>query len=188
MSLPRKRKCLHCKKFFRPDPRNAMKQEYCSQPKCRKASKAASQKKWLSKPENRDYFRGPANVQRVQEWRRQNPGYWRKEQGREKPLQDHSTSETTEQQDGKALSPDHALQDLLSAQPAVLLGLLANLTGSALQDHIVMTVRRLRQLGQDILTNCHQGGSYDDQQAADLPSPCPPDPGAVQLDRPPPGP
>jgi hypothetical protein len=37
-----------------------------------------SQKRWLQKPENQDYFRGSQNVQRVQRWRKANPGYWRR--------------------------------------------------------------------------------------------------------------
>jgi len=70
----RPRKCLHCGVFFRPDPRNVTRQKYCSTPGCRKASKAASQRRWLDKPENRDYFRGPENVRRVREWRAAHPG------------------------------------------------------------------------------------------------------------------
>lgn len=52
----RKRTCKHCKAFFDPAPRNIGRQHYCSQPPCRQASKAASQRRWLRKPQNRDYF------------------------------------------------------------------------------------------------------------------------------------
>jgi hypothetical protein len=62
MSIPHKRKCKNCHTFFLPDPRNAGKQKYCFEAECRRTSKAASQRKWLAKPENRDYFRGPLNV------------------------------------------------------------------------------------------------------------------------------
>ena len=58
MKRGRRRKCLCCGGLFRPDPRNRRHQRYCSQPACRKASKAASQRRWLGKPDNRDYFRG----------------------------------------------------------------------------------------------------------------------------------
>jgi hypothetical protein len=34
-------------------------------PECRKASKVESQRRWLSKPENQNHFRGSANVERV---------------------------------------------------------------------------------------------------------------------------
>ena len=54
-----KRKCKHCQTFFDPDPRSAGRQRYCSKPACRQASKAASQRRWLQKPDNRDYFTRP---------------------------------------------------------------------------------------------------------------------------------
>ena len=73
-----RRKCKCCLKLFRPDPRNRHHQRYCSVPACRAASKAASQARWLTKPENQGYFRGPVNVARVQAWRSRHPGYWRK--------------------------------------------------------------------------------------------------------------
>ena len=43
------------------------------------------------------------------------------------------------------------LQDLLTAQPAVLVGLIAHLAGTPLQDDIVRAIDRLLRLGQDIL-------------------------------------
>jgi hypothetical protein len=61
-----KRKCLCCEEIFQPDPRNRHHQRYCSKPACQRASHAASQRRWLNKPENRDYFRGPIHVARVQ--------------------------------------------------------------------------------------------------------------------------
>ena len=62
--------------FFAPEGRNAFHQSYCSKPECRRASKAASQRRWLAKPANRNYFRDQENVRRVQEWRQAHPtGY-----------------------------------------------------------------------------------------------------------------
>ena len=78
MKRHRRRKCRHCRELFLPDPRNLRHQHYCSKPECRRASKAASQRRWLSKPANRDYFRGAANVQRVRAWRAAHPGYWQR--------------------------------------------------------------------------------------------------------------
>lgn len=164
MPIPHKRKCKNCHKFFRLDPRNTDRQEYCSEPECRKASKAASQRKWLAKPENREYFRGPHNVQRVREWRSRHPGYWKKGTCEQIPLQDHSSQKKTEIQGNTSTLPSHALQEVLSSQHIVFLGLLSHLTGSTLQDDIVTTARRMRQLGQDILNNRCEGGVYDYQQ------------------------
>ncbi len=156
----RKRKCKSCHVFFLPDPRNAWHQEYCSQPECRKASKAASRQRWLGKEENRDHFRGPwirsragsENVHRVQEWRKAHPGYWRQKPPKEQePLQDLSSQKSLENPGVKTSFPKGPLQDLLDSQPMVLIGLIAHLTGSALQDDIALTARRLQQLGSDIL-------------------------------------
>ena len=78
MKRHRRRKCRHCRELLRPDPRNLRHQHYCCKPACRRASKAASQRRWLSKPANRDYFRGQENVQRVRTWRAAHPGYWQR--------------------------------------------------------------------------------------------------------------
>ena len=78
MAHGNRRKCKCCLKLFRPDPRNRRHQSYCSAPACKAASKAASQARWLAKPENQDYFRGPVNAARVKAWRARHPGYWRK--------------------------------------------------------------------------------------------------------------
>jgi hypothetical protein len=52
------------------------------------ASKKSSQRRWLRKPENYEYFCGEQHVDRVQAWRAQNPGYWRKGALNEEPLQE----------------------------------------------------------------------------------------------------
>ncbi len=93
MGRGERRKCKCCRKLFRPDPRNRHHQYYCSAPSCRAASKAASQARWLGRPENRDYFRGPVHVARVQAWRSRHPRYWRKERGVDPALQDVSTAQ-----------------------------------------------------------------------------------------------
>ena len=141
-----KRKCKHCQTFFDPHPRSAGRQRYCSKPKCHQASKAASQRRWRQKPANRDYFTGPTQVERVRQWRKAHPGYWRR-QGSRAPhaLQDALTPQETQKQhldDG--LTPQ-ALQDAFFMQPTMLIGLIAHLTGLSLQDDIAMTARRLQQ-------------------------------------------
>lgn len=127
-----KRKCTHCKVFFVPDHRNVGRQRYCSKPPCKQASKAQSQWRWLQKPENRHHFRGPDNVKRVQLWRQDHPGYWRRKapEASEAPdaLQETLTpKEMTTQLVNENLEPSQqdALQDSFFAQPAVLVGLIA---------------------------------------------------------------
>jgi hypothetical protein len=50
-----------------------------------------------------------------------------------------------------AIAARSPLQDVLAAQPAVLIGLIAHIMGTPLQDDIVRTTDRLLRLGQDIL-------------------------------------
>lgn len=144
-------KCPHCQQLFTPDARNATRQRYCSKPGCRKHSKAESQSRWLQKPENRDYFRGPEHVLRVQRWRAANPGYWRRIKRRPGALQDPSIAQVAVSNTDRHHAEKDALQDLLILQPAVMVGLIAQLTGSALQDDIARAARRMQQLGNDIL-------------------------------------
>ncbi len=74
---PRRRRCPHCHTLFSPDPRTRHRQRYCFREACRKASKASSQKRWIAKSGNRDYWRGPRQIERVRAWRRAHPGYWK---------------------------------------------------------------------------------------------------------------
>src|SRR5262245_36246079 len=103
------RKCKHCRTFFAPDPRNVRHQRYCAQPTCRQASKAASQRRWHQQPHNRDYFRGPTQVERVRQWRQAHPGYWRRQRTRPpEALQENLSSQETQIQQLDAGVGPHA--------------------------------------------------------------------------------
>ena len=157
----RKRKCRNCGEFFLPDYRNVNRQKYCQKDECKKVSKAASQKRSLAKPENRDYFKGEENVRRVQSWREEHPGYAkRKPPGSPKALQDPCLSNTEQNQDDRSTLIDRALQDFCSPKGLLLLGLIATLTDCTLQDDIAAAALKMKQLGQDILNPPHlfQGG------------------------------
>ena len=167
MRRPRtKRKCKHCQTFFDPDPRSTKRQRYCSKAACRQASKAASQHRWLQKSGNRDYFTGPTQVERVRQWRKAHPGYWRRPGARTShALQEDLTPQEPPQQLLEGGLPPHALQDVFFLQPTVLVGLIAHFTGLTLQDDIATTARRLQQLGHDILcgSTSHHGGRHATQ-------------------------
>lgn len=162
MGLIKRKKCPNCGSLFIPDCRNRNRQMYCDKPECRKASKAESQKKWLSKQENQNYFSGPENVKRVQEWRKQNPGYSKRSKKR-LALQDSSKPQPVDNTEDNTQFANNALQDLLNDQPSVIIGLISNFIGSALQDDIAITLLRMQQFGQDILYSQPQtkGGIYD---------------------------
>jgi len=186
----KRKKCCNCKELFIPDPRNAKRQKYCHKTECRKASKAASQRRWLQKPENQDYFSGPENVKRVQLWREANPRYWRrKHKNNKSALQDPLNPQPIENNTDNTEFTHDALQDFLITQPPVLLGLIANFTGNALQDNMVITLQRLQKLGQDIVTNLtHSKGGHYGIQGSHRCRPDPKSPQALQLDRSPPNP
>jgi hypothetical protein len=187
----RQRNCRNCKDLFLPDYRNVKKQEFCKKTKCRDASKKASNRKWLQKKENQDYHSGPSNVQRVQEWRKLNPGYSKnKKKISSKALQDHWFYKNALKQRDETSLTIKALQDHLIAQQTVIVGLIANLTGNTLQDDIAKSVQCMEQLGSDILSCSIQniGGNYDSKKTSIKPSTHPPGAQTVQLGRSPTGP
>jgi hypothetical protein len=186
------RQCLHCKELFDPDPRNRWHQQFCTKPECRNASKAESHRRWLSKPENQDQFRGSANVERVRQWRKANPDYWKRAKKSSGTLQDLVPSQAPKPQPVAPKTSPAPLQDLFSVQDPLLVGLIAHLIDSPLQDHIEQTTLRLLAKGRTILdlrsgvktdTNHHE-----DQKTNPLSGATPPHSGSVQLDRPTAGP
>jgi hypothetical protein len=185
----RKRKCKHCKDFFTPDPRNVYHQQYCSKPECRKASKKASQSKWLSKPENQNYFSGPTNVQRVKNWRNAHSGPRpRKTSCSRNVLQDICHENPQQKQMDNPIINRYVLQDVLMEQSPVLIGFISQIIGSALQEDIASTLGRMQQLGNDILSkpNHTKGGRH--AKTSHLSGAYPKNPQAFQLGGSPAGP
>src|SRR5438128_2295094 len=148
-----RRKCRSCTKLFIPDPRNQSRQHYCSDPACRKASKAASQRRWLSKAGNGDYFRGADQVRRVQLWRQSHPGYWRKKAPSSKSTQAVESQPVNLVQGScnARRAPPGTLQDFCLPQDPAFVGLISMVTGSTLQEDIAATTRQLLLRGRNIL-------------------------------------
>ena len=112
-------------------------------------------------------------MKRVQRWRKDNPGYSKlKPKINPKPLQDPLNQQHTDKTDNNCQFADRALQDLLNIQPYVIIGIIAQLAGYALQDDIVMAARRMQQFGNDILNLTSQGGRHGNQ-TTHLPGPYP---------------
>ena len=162
MRVIKARKCKSCGELVKVDRRNAWHQCYCGKIECQRASKTASQHKWLHKAENRSYFKGAENVARVQQWRLSHPEYW-KRKAANVALQEVKAEQPSDSlsETGKLVpqSPPEvlALQDIMLNQPIVMLGLIAKFTGTTLQDELALTSRDLLRLGQDILAG---GKSY----------------------------
>ena len=185
-----RRKCLNCKELFLPDYRNAQRQGYCLKAECRKARKRESQRAWLTKPENQNYFRDEKNAERVRNWQKDHPGYWKNTaRYRRRTLQDGCSNQPTAIEPVVESTPSRTLQDLCSMQIPLFVGLISMFVGSTLPDDIATSTRRLLVKGHDILgtvpgmnfqrlmheKTCPQSGAT------------PESPPTVQLDRPPAG-
>jgi hypothetical protein len=190
MKPPRSRPCLHCKVLFLPDYRSGQRQRYCSKPECRKARKRELMQAWLAKPENQNYFRDAKNAERVRNWQKEHPGYWKNTaRYRRRTLQDDCSEQAATPQEVAPTSPSRTLQDLCSMQMPLLVGLISMFVGSTLPDDIATSTRRLLIKGHDILgmvpgmnlekfvheKTCPQSGAAPESSAA------------VQLDRSPVG-
>lgn len=152
MQKPKRCKCLCCKAVFRPDPRTAKRQKFCSKPDCRAASKRTSQRRWATKPENRDHFQGPVHVERVRAWRQAHPGYWkRSRRSRRCTLQDECGSQEPDKQSDKTKNTTCTLQEEIFLQPAFFVGFISHAIGSTLQDEIAESALRMQTRGLDIL-------------------------------------
>jgi hypothetical protein len=145
------RKCRHCSEFFIPDARNRRRQGYCSQPACRGASKAASRRKWESKPENRDYNRSTEKAAKVRAWQAANPGYWKGRRGKKSVLPDLLIAEEAVKQGVAAQDDVRVLPDLWRGQSPVVIGLIAQMTGSVLPEDIAVVTGRLIARGQALM-------------------------------------
>ena len=191
MKPAKSRLCLCCKEAFEADRRNARHQKYCSNPACRKASKAASQRVWIAKPENQDYHSGPEAVTRVCAWQNAHPDYRERQKAkRAVALQDDCSAQVLELEQESVISaspgemPVFALQDFIDTQPLVFVGLIAHFFNITLQDDIANTTRLLQKLGEDIAN-----GRAPDEfvKTGDLFKTHAAGAGAVQLDRSTPG-
>lgn len=156
VSKLKQRKCLCCNQLFSPNKHNKRRQVFCSTPDCRKASKSASQDRWLNKPPNRSYFRGSPNTQRVQQWRKDHPNYWKRSKTLKTP-QTPSQSALSHPPPTTTIPcnvPSRdliALQDLVLTQHPAFVGLISLVTGSTLQEDIATVSRNLLIQGQNIL-------------------------------------
>ena len=130
----RRCRCKHCNDLFKPGHRNLKRQKFCKKTECKEAGKLYSQQKWLMKPQNKDHFSGPANVVRVQQWRQENPDYWKRKKSKKT----------------MSLIKD-ALQESLSAKTTIDKGLQRDLVQTALQDIIDFTDQGTVKLVPDVL-------------------------------------
>ena len=146
-----RRKCCHCKEFFLPDQRNRHHQRYCARPACRRASKAASQRRWESRPENRDYYCGPEKATKVRAWQGAHPGYWKRRRSQKAVLPDVLPEQLSAVQRETAPDDQTVLPDVWRGQSAMVVGLIAQMTGCVLPEDIAVVANRLVARGQALM-------------------------------------
>jgi hypothetical protein len=167
----KRRRCRACGRLFTPDPRNEGRQKYCFVPECRQASKFASQRKWSRKTENLAYSRGAREVRRVQEWRQEHPGYWKKRVHAPNgscPAEPQAAKPGQESRNA-CCGGGCTLQDVCLSKNPLFVGLLSVVTGSTLQDDMAATINDLVIRGRKILRlrpsehDSNIGSDYDRQ-------------------------
>jgi hypothetical protein len=149
------RKCPHCEGFFVPDARNRKRQRHCAKEPCRRASKAASQRRWVSQPGERGLL----------PWRRQRSagaglagGAFRllekAPEERSRGLTRGLPGATRSERAGSDTGRRSGLTRRLAAATPLVTGLIAHLAGVTLQEDIAtMTGRLLARLPQLELEN-----------------------------------
>ena len=177
--------CLHCKELFLPNLRNRWHQKFCTKPECRQASKTASHRRWISKPENQQHYRGAENVEHVRQWRAALPGYWKRAKKAAITLQDLVPAQAPTPQPVLPKTSPAPLQDLFAMQDPLLVGVISHLIDSPLQDHVEQTTLRLLAKGRTILdlrSGVKTNAYHEAQKTNPLSGPAPPHSWSVQLD------
>lgn len=146
-----RRKCVSCKKLFVPDARNRRHQRCCAQVSCRREQKAASDRRWRSQPENREYWSGPENAARARAWQQAHPGYWKKRKQSARVLQVVCAAEPIGWKEDKP----KVLQDVWRMQPPLLLGLISKITGTVLHTDMAQITGQLIASGRALVGPNH---------------------------------
>ena len=146
-----RRKCVSCKKLFVPEARNRRHQRCCAKVSCRQERKAASDRRWRSRPENREYWSGPENAARARAWQKAHPDYWKKRKKRARVLQVVCADQPIDLQEDNY----KVLQDVWRMQPPLLLGLISRITGTVLHTDMAQITGQLIASGRALVGPNH---------------------------------
>lgn len=70
-----KKRCPHCRRWFKPDPRAARRQRYCGRGPCRRASRKRALARWADK--NPQYWKGAVRRRKIRLWAKKRR-YWKR--------------------------------------------------------------------------------------------------------------
>lgn len=139
--------------MFIPEYRSAGRQRYCGRPECRKASRRESQRKWVQKAGNSAYHAGEAPADRVKAWRAAHPGYWRRRSNAVEKTVRTRTELSSLLAPFALQDPCRALQDSWNPHVTALIGLIAWVRGTALQNVIADDLHDIMFAGRAILND-----------------------------------
>lgn len=147
--MRKKRKCQNCGRDFLPNKFNHHHQVYCSDPECRSISRKRAQAKYRKKQSKSLAFRRKES-ERVKEWQRKHPGYWKdrkkksKKDFTKKVLQDFASVE-------KLKNEVSVLRDMAFSQHLVMNGVISYMAGDVLRDNIGELRNRFYDRGKAVL-------------------------------------
>lgn len=150
-----RRRCAGCMRLFFPDPRTKQRQKFCGKAECQEARMKKNRREWLARPGNEHYWRdNQKSKYRVREWRKRNPGYWKRtRRAAESTLQEEISPKKMGRKRGKGSLERPPLREVSWRDDSVIVGIIAEITGSTLPEHIARTYRRIVAKGREILCN-----------------------------------
>jgi hypothetical protein len=144
----RQRRCAHCGRPFIVNPRLGKRHRFCAASECVATRKKKAQVRWLKKNGGKSYYISHSSRDRVAEWRKKNPGYWRRSDKKRRGNQ----SDFVITKELKSALRLVALQDSIDTHLPLIIGLISRISKSALQDSIAKELRQIMMLGRGILT------------------------------------
>ena len=158
-------RCLHCHRLFTPNKFNQHFQKYCDIEECRHASKLAIRRRYRNKPENKTSEKRQNESERVKNWQKNNPKYWKNKKNAKKIIRNPVLRDIAQVQNldvlrdialiKTAVSNLSELADSVRYYERVTVGLTSTLTGSVLRDIIGDHLDKFFDVGNQLLTsNC----------------------------------
>jgi len=141
------RRCAHCGRPFIVNPRLGKRHRFCAARECIQVRKKKAQERWLKKNGGKSYYISRGSRERVAEWRKKNPKYWRRS-GRNKRL---NNSNFVLSKNLKIALRRVALQDSIDTHLPLIIGIISRISKCALQDSIAKEIHRIMMLGRGIL-------------------------------------
>lgn len=142
------RPCRICSKPFLANKYSGNRQAVCGDAGCKKAARKLCQADWCAR--NPDYFRGPENTCRMQQWRRENPD-WRQRQAAVRSARAAKSSSQTESCNTPRPRPGRLQDSVSDPQGLLLVGLASVVSGSVLQDEVQSFFQECLRRGGDLL-------------------------------------